>query len=43
MDKLKTLKERLWEQSKPANEINVNWISIPTLDAIKLIEEELGE
>lgn len=36
---IEKLKKRLWEESKPAEEIHVNWISIPTLDAIGIIEE----
>jgi len=39
---LERIKKRLWEESKPAKEINVDWISIPTLDAINILEKEFN-
>jgi len=33
------LKERIWEQSKPAQDFPKDWLVIPALDVIEMIEE----
>lgn len=39
----KQIKDKLWKESKPAGEYPKDFIVIPVLDAIELIEEGGGE
>jgi hypothetical protein len=34
------IKDKLWKNSKPANEYPKDWLVIPVLDVIELLKEE---
>jgi len=40
MNKTNELEKRLWDKSRPASEYPKDFIVIPTLDAINMMEEE---